>query len=56
MVALIAACDGEKTWGELLDRGRENGIFHTEIPNDELAEVLRALVAQGILRIRERPL
>jgi SAM-dependent methyltransferase len=56
MVALIAACDGEKTWGELLDRGRENGIFHTEIPNDELAEVLRTLVAQGILRIRERPL
>jgi SAM-dependent methyltransferase len=55
-VALIASCDGRRTWREVLEDSRKAGLVADEVPNDEFADLLRALVGQGLLRVAERPL
>ena len=56
LVTLVSECDGAKTWRDHLERARQEDLFSAETTGEEFADVLRTLVAQGILRLRERPL
>src|SRR5262249_27558505 len=55
-VALIASCEGRRTWCEVLADSRRAGFIGNEVPDNEFADLLRALVGQGLLRVTERPL
>ena len=56
LAAVISECDGTRTWREHMERAQQQGLVSREATGDEFAGVLGALVSQGILRVRERPL
>jgi len=56
MVALLSNCNGELTWREHFERGKHAGMISPDTPEDEFVGILRAVAAQGILRVRERPM
>jgi hypothetical protein len=55
LVAVISECDGKHTWREHFERAVQADLIGSESTAEEFAGVLAALVSQGILTLRERP-
>lgn len=56
MVALLSECKGVRTWREHYKHAIGHHLIGPDTSEDEFAAMLRALAAQGILRLRERPM
>jgi hypothetical protein len=56
LAAVIAECDGVKTWREHLEKAKVGGLIKPQTTEDEFANLLATLVSQGVLRISERPI
>jgi len=56
LAKVVSQCDGQSTWGELMDSAKTAGMIDHAITPAEVGAILTAMAASGLLRIAEMPL
>jgi methylase of polypeptide subunit release factors len=56
LAQIIAQCDGQRTWRDLLENAKSAGVLDPATSPQEFVQLLEPLVANGLLLLPERPL
>jgi hypothetical protein len=56
LVQMIAGCDGQSTWRQQCEKARQAGLIDAATTAEEFVELLGPMVANGFLRIPEKPM
>jgi len=56
LARVVSQCNGQSTWGELMDSAKTAGIIDPAVTPEEFASVLTAMAGSGLVRIAEMPL
>jgi len=56
LVQIVSACDGRSTWREHLEKAKQAGWIDPATTPEEFVQLLDPMVANGFLRIVEKPL
>jgi SAM-dependent methyltransferase len=55
LAKIVSQCNGQTTWGELMESARAAGIIDPATEPEEFASVLTAIVGSGLLHVAEMP-
>jgi SAM-dependent methyltransferase len=56
LAKVVSQCNGQSTWGELMDSSKTAGMIDPAITAEEFGAILVAMAGSGLVRIAEMPL